>query len=91
MSLSGGNAVDRLPPARHTKAFGVPHGGLAPIDKLDPEKSQIKRASYLKLPERSVGACYCIVRCVRSWISEKIIDEIMISIPVRIFNGRAAR
>ena len=54
-SLSGGNQVDGLPPARHTEAVGVCQGpiGSAPIGALGPRKLKIDWNSDLRLPVQS--------------------------------------
>ena len=86
-SLSGGNLVDSLPPARHTEAVRGPHGGfgLATIGTLDHHELTNERKYEFTLPELSVGVFYCMCRLLLSLISKKIVSETMIIIPFQIF------
>ena len=54
-SLSGGNQVDGLPPARHTEAIGGPHGGYgsAPMWGRHPRKMKIERNYKITLHRSS--------------------------------------
>ena len=85
-SLSGGNLVDDLPLARHIEAVWEPHGALgpAPISTLEHRKLTIKRTSDLTLPATYVGVLDCIGRLRMRQISNKIVDEIMISSRLQI-------